>query len=142
MSEQNNYPNFEPNALGDLKKIARLPGMKAVAPNIAWGNEYKSWSLRKRLRYAERVAASMNHAADILQQERNDLIEVAKNQERQLKHATLSYTQQGDTMHTELGNADAEKQELYKEIVKLKDLTKRQAKEIIRLRKLDEDTRG
>ncbi len=127
MKEDSKYPDLEPDGLGDLKEIKRLPQMKSPAPQIRWGEEYKSWPVERRLSYAERLASSMNHAADLLQTERNKLLEVVKRQEEQLKQATEKYVEQGQVMHRELGAQDAEKQQLYAQIVeltaKVKELT-------------------
>jgi hypothetical protein len=120
--------------MGELKEIKRLPQMQKRAPNIQWGAEYKAWPLPRRLKYAERLASSMNHAADVLQTERNKLLEVVAHQEAQLKANTKAYVGQGEVMHKELGDADAEKQELYKKIVALKKQVKAQA---IRIKQLE-----
>jgi hypothetical protein len=132
MSEDNKYPNLNPpeGPMGDLKEIKHLPGMNN-AHQISWGDEYKSWPIERRLEYAEKLASSMNHAADILQKERDELIKVAVAAEAKLKSNIKSYVSQGELMHKELGAADAEKQVLYQEIVSLKsqvkDLTRRLA---------------
>lgn len=120
MSESTNYPDLEADTLGDLKKIIRLPRMQKIAPDIRWGAEYQSWPVEQRLSYAEKLASSMNHAADVLQQERNELLVILRRKEEQLKHSSKQYLSQGETMHRELGAQDAEKQVLYLEIVRLK----------------------
>jgi len=143
--------DFEPDTLGELKSIKRHRDMKVIAPNIAWGEEYNSWSVEKRLHRAERVAAAMNHAADVLQKERDALVETCKHQEAQLKNNTQQYTAQGELLHSRLGQENAEKQKLYEkilslkaaiksgvqkdeEVLRLKSLVERQAEEIRRLR--------
>ena len=130
MSKSAHYPDLPPDTLGELKKIERLPGMKRKAPKIRWGLEYMSWPVEKRLTYSENLTASMNHAADVLQGERNALIGVCKRQEQQLEQSQAQYVAQGETMHRELAAQDAEKQQLYQEIVKLKQEAKRRAKKI------------
>lgn len=132
MGEDNKYPNLNPpeGPMGDLKEIKHLPGMDNTH-QISWGDEYKSWPVEKRLEYAEKLASSMNHAADILQKERDELIKTMVQQDLKLKANVKSYLNQGELMHKELGAADAEKQVLYQEIVSLKsqvkDLTRRLA---------------
>jgi hypothetical protein len=129
--EDNKYTDIESleGGLGELKEIKRLPQMHRNAPQIRWGQEYLAWPVEKRLDFAEKLASSMNHAADILQQERNKLLEVVEKQKEQLKMNVESYMSQGRLIHKELGTADAEKQVLYQEIVSLKqqvkELTKR-----------------
>lgn len=137
MAEDKHYPDLEApkGSMGDLKKIVRLPRMEKCAPTIRWGNEYMSWSLQKRLSYAERLASAMNHAADVLQQERNKLIELAKEQEKQLEENVKKYTAQGEVLHKELSSIDEEKQKLYYQIVELTKQTNKQSKRIKQLEK-------
>jgi len=50
-------------------------------------------------------------------------------QELLVKNTTIQYGKQGDLMHHELGVADSEKQQLYKDIVRLQaDLKAKTAK--------------
>lgn len=116
--------------MGDLKEIKRIKGMSKHAPPISWGEEYRGWPIEQRLEYAEKLASAMNHAASVLQDERNKLIEVVKKQEEQLKHNANAYLSQGNLMHKELGSADVEKQQLYQEIVNLKQKTRVLAKRV------------
>lgn len=134
MPEDNKYPDLGPPpcGLGDLKEIHRYPGM-GQAHKISWGKDYLAWPIEKRLDYAEKLAASMNHAADVLQQERNKLLNVVAHQEAQLKSNAKSYLSQGDLMHKELGSADAEKQVLYQEIVQLKVQIKNLQAQVVEL---------
>jgi seryl-tRNA synthetase len=125
MTEPIDYPDLEPDGLGDLKSIRRTPQMKANAPQIAWGDEYKSWPIEKRLSYAERLASSMNHAAAVLQDERDRLSDVCHAQQVKVEQAAEQYLKQGDQMHEELARADAEKQILYAEIDEAKKTIKR-----------------
>lgn len=107
---------------GDVKKVERVPTKKVHM--IAWGEEYKSWPVERRLEFAEKLASSMNHAADLLQQERNELLKIARAQDEQLKANSKSFAGQGQLIHKELAAADAEKQTLYQEIVDLKQQIK------------------
>lgn len=137
----NHYPDFEPSPLGDLKDIKRTPEMAKRAPRIRWGDDYNSWSVEKRLGYAEALAASMNHAADILQQERNTLRDLAEHQEKLLRSWSQKHSEQGDLMTTELGSQNAQQQELYQTIVDLQKTIKEQAKTIKELQ-ADNDALG
>jgi hypothetical protein len=110
------YPDLPPDGLGDLQRIVRLPGMQPRAPAIRWGDAYLAWPLERRLHYAERLASAMNHAADILQRERDRLLATLRQQDAHLALTTQRYLDQGALMHRELAQADAEKQALYREI--------------------------
>jgi hypothetical protein len=127
--EGTHYPNIEPDGLGDLKRIKRLPGMRSKAPPIKWGADYQKLSLRRRLRYAENIASAMNHAADVIQTERQGLIEVARQQEKQIKQLAAELKNQGEIINSELTRANEEKQELLKKIVEQKH-------ELLRLERL------
>ncbi len=118
MGEETNYPDSPPDTLGDLKDIKRLPGMNNRS-KIKWGDEYRSWPIEKRLDYAERLAASMNNAASVLQDERNNLLEVARSQEKQLEQAKVTAHQSTQIMHQQIAQTAAEKQQLYNQIVQL-----------------------
>jgi len=122
MPEDNKYPDLPPppNGLGDLKEIKPIRGIRERAPQIRWGNEYMAWPIEKRLDYAEKLASSMNHAADILQQERAKMLVLIQNQEAQLKSNAVAYGNQGQLMHKELTSADAAKQKLLQENLDLK----------------------
>lgn len=119
IDEGTKYPDLEADGLGDLKEIRRINGIEVESkiPQIRWGRDYRSWPIEKRLRYAERLASAMNHAADVLQTDRNSLL--AKNAALEAKVILLEkmVAGQGATMHHELGLQDAEKQALYKQIV-------------------------
>ena len=119
MSDATQYPDLAPDGLGELKSIKRISGMKAIAPKIRWGDEYNAWPVDRRLDYAERLASAMNHAADVLQQERGKLLDVAKHQETLLEDGVAKYLAQGELMHRELGRANEQQQQLNRLIVQL-----------------------
>lgn len=121
----NQYPDSEPATLGALKSIKRISGMKVVAPTIKWGNDYKKWPIEKRLRYAERLAATMNHAADILQIDRNKLNVLIKEKEASLVQAIKSAQLADSMLQKQLTRDNAAKQVLNKRIVELTQLNKK-----------------
>ena len=118
--EGTHYPDLPPAVLGNLKKIERLPAMLDSPPKVRFGSEYLGWTLTKRLQYAEQLAHSMNHAADILQQERNALSVVAIHQEDQIKHLVGQFSQQSDLMAKLTGESNEAKQGFMREIVELR----------------------
>jgi hypothetical protein len=148
----NKYPDTTPADLSNLKEIKRLPRMRKVAPKIKWGDTYKGlvkdkakgrcWTDKDRLDYAERLASSMNHAADILQQERDKLLATVAHLEEQLKANAKAYKDQGNLMHSEIGAAGAEKQELYELIVTLRKHVKAQAIKVRTLTKQIKEMEG
>jgi len=99
----------------EIVSIKRIPSMNKHPPQIAWGAEYRKWPIGKRLSYAERLASSMNHAADVLQQERKALSDICKQMEQQIKAHIQRYAEQGALMTRQVNKANEEKQELYQE---------------------------
>lgn len=122
------YPDCDPDTLGDLKSIERLPAMKSPAPKISWGEDYKSRTVEERIEFSEKLANSMNHAADILQQERNGLLEVVEKQEVTIRRANKALEGQASMMQQELQTQNAKQQELNTLIVELQRTIKEQKK--------------
>jgi len=117
MTDEKSYPDFEALPFGGMRKIERLPRMERTPPDISWGREFESWPERMQLSYAKRLASTMNHAADILQGERNALIEVCERQERQIVSLREQLEHQNSMTHAQLQRVGAEKQPLYQQIV-------------------------
>lgn len=105
-------PDLPPHPFGGLKRIERLASMHQHAPKIKWGSDYQSWPIEKRLNHAERLAAAMNHAADVLQSERNELLKLVAHQEAQLKQSAVKYLEQGDLIHRQLQKASDKRHEM------------------------------
>jgi len=123
------YPDleFDPLYGGDCKTIRRIPGMRVPIPQIKWGDKYRSWPVERRLEFAEKLASAMNHAADVLQQEKVKLIEELKRKEEQLKSLLDKNSKLTEMMNRELAGASAEKQELAGEVVRLRGMLREQA---------------
>lgn len=119
-NDDNKYPDSPPDTLGELKEIRRLPAMSKHAPKIKWGDVYKTWSAKKQLKYAQDLASSMNHAADILQTERDELLVVCGNQNELITQLQSSYSQQSQITEHEITNQGGEQQKLFEEIVQIK----------------------
>lgn len=134
MGDPNDYPDCEPDGLGDLKSIKHTSGMRSPAPQIAWGDEYRGWPAEKRLSYAERLASAMNHAADVLQTERSQLLERLMAQEKRIESLEKMIASHGEVVNRELSAQDAEKQQLYAQIVDLDRALKEAKREMQVLR--------
>ena len=113
-----------PEGFKELKPIKDMAKM-GTAKRIKWGEEYREWPIGKQLGYAQRLAASMNHAADVMQKERNALLVIARHQEEQLKQAALRATERDGFMQTEFSRMDAEKQALMQTIIEKQDMIKK-----------------
>lgn len=94
------------------KEIKRTPNMRKVAPPITWGDKFNAMPIEDQLDRAKKVASAMNHAADVLQKERNNLLETCADQDRKIAHAQKIYLQQGELFHKQLQKENAKQQEL------------------------------
>ena len=63
-------------------------------PKIAWGDRYKMWPDAKKIKYLEELASSMNHAAFLIQNERDELNVLCERKEKMLN--TLSQNLDGN----------------------------------------------
>jgi hypothetical protein len=136
MIERNDYPDLDPDGLGDLHSIERIPSMRNIAPNISWGDDYKSWPIEKRLRFAERLASTMNHAADELQKDRARIIELAEAKELSLTAANEELSRLRTVVNGELGEANAREQRLAAELIKAQKEAKAHKREVERLQEM------
>jgi len=122
----NKYPDLEPDGLGDLKSIKAIKGMPGKnIPQIAWGEQFKAWPVQQQLSFAKKVASAMNHAADLLQKERDELLDICIKQERQIEALQKANLQGSQTAHAELQSQGEERQQLYKQIMELQSDNKR-----------------
>ena len=62
----------------DPKLVERHP------PKIKWGMLYQNSSDKEKIAYLEKLASSMNHAAHLIQEERNELGRLCELKEQQL----------------------------------------------------------
>ena len=109
-----------------FKKLEPVRGRRIIAPKIKWGDEYKSWSMKDQLSYAERVASSMNEAADLLQKERNELAKLLTEKEHKLVSSIKEINDLKRVVEQQITTSNEEKQELFVHIVKLQKTIKKQ----------------
>ncbi len=57
---------------------------KNKAPKIQWGDRYKMWPDVKKIKYLEELSSSMNHAAFLIQEERNELNVLCEKKEQMI----------------------------------------------------------
>lgn len=128
------YPNLIVKDAEGFKKLERIDQFKEgnTCPKIRWGSEYNKQSLRWRMKYAEGVASAMNHAADLLQKERNELLRTCRDQNtalealtRQLAEHTVQSTGLQTRANTKLQDANETIVEKQGEIRKLREAFQR-----------------
>lgn len=135
MSENNDYKNleFEGNADG----VSKLETLREELPDVSeirWGRKFEDWSDYKKIDYLKELASSLNHAAELLQNERNELLQLLRRKEDMIISLNERLEDQGVMLHRELQKAGAEKQELMQRVVELDRRVKKQQAKIEALR--------
>ena len=100
----------------------RLDGRAIVQhpPMIKWGTGYQRMTLRERIRYLERVASAMNHAAATIQGERDELNRLIALKEKQVQAAKIALDQNNDMIEREITKMNAERQRYNAAIAELR----------------------
>lgn len=92
---------------------------------IDFGADYKAWPARRKIDYLEKLASSMNQAADLMQKERDRAFAAAANFEKQIEAASKLHDVQNATMVKQLNASNAQKQEFLQQIESLKAALKK-----------------
>jgi len=90
------------------------------APKIKWGIEYVAWPPERKISYLEKLAASMNHAAFLIQNERNDIMELLIKKEQQIVSMKKALGQNNTMIQEQITAMNAERQKYNAAIVALK----------------------
>ncbi len=90
-------------------------------PKIKWGPIYRAMGMRRKIEYLEKLAATMNHAAYLIQEERNQWAELATKKEKQLLLMKEALDQNNSMIQGEITRMNEEKQKYLKAIKDLKD---------------------
>jgi len=104
------------------------PNIVSLAPpKIDWGDAYTSWGKEKKIEYLEKLANTMNHAAALIQHERNQLNDILTKKEAQLKSINGTLSQNNEMIQKEITTMNAMRRkfnarvsDLNKEIKELK----------------------
>lgn len=94
----------------DLKFISKGGRVKM----ISWGEDYKEWTLEKRLEYAEALASAMNDACDLIQKERNQYLKEKLELQAALLECDKNLSTQRLNNINSITKSNADKQELIK----------------------------
>lgn len=95
--------------------------MSKRPPKIKWGLEFQAWSLEKQNIYLKKLSASMNHAADLVQTERNALLLKVDTQDAIIVSLQTQAKQAQDSMQNVLIQTNDERQSFNKKVVELQD---------------------
>ena len=102
------------------------------APPISWTGEFDDLPQEKKIIYLKKLTSSLNHALDLMQEERNELAQVVKNQEATIENIETKLSVQASIMQQQLMNDNAEKEVMKQEAVKLKGELKKLKKDLER----------
>ncbi len=114
------------------KGFKRLP-VKLINPNppkIQWGKDYQNWNKASKIRYLEKLAATMNHAADLIQTERNKLMELLVQKEKQVEVMKKGLDQNNEMIQGQITDSNAKVQEASRKIILLNRKVRELEKEL------------
>ena len=89
-------------------------------PKIKWGAKYLGWSKGQQVKYLEKLACTMNHAASLIQTERNALLKKMDVKEAQVVKLQESLNQNNAMLQSEVTKMNEMKQKFNEEYSKLK----------------------
>jgi len=104
-------------------------------PKIRFGSEFEDWPDGRKITYLKELSSSMNHAADLLQKERNLLLEKVSRLEEQVKNADESLLIQKGIVITNITASNEERQSFIEKIRDLQGRAKKDAQTIEDLRR-------
>ena len=114
-------------------KVEKLKMPKTPAPQIDFGKDFEEFDDKRKIRYLKKLSSAMNHAADIIQKERDTLLQEIQVFMKAADHADQAVGIQKDIVVKAITNHNAEKQDLIKRIQELETEAKVQDKLIKRL---------
>jgi hypothetical protein len=89
------------------------------APKIQWGDKFQAMPDADKILYLKRLASTMNHAAYLIQNERNQLLDLMEKKELQLEAMKRSIEQNNEMIQGQITEMNANKQEYHKKIASL-----------------------
>jgi len=88
-------------------------------PKIKWGMKYQEWNDQEKIAFLEKFGSSMNHAAALIQGERNELGKLCELKEQQLMQQQKTVDQVGKMMEQEITRMNSMRQSYNAEIARL-----------------------
>lgn len=101
-------------------KDLNYPKTGAVsAPQIDFGCEFEDWDDARKIRYLKKLSSAMNHATDLIQQERDSLLNECNTMKLSIENADKALSIQKSIVHKAITEYNAEKQNLISRIQEL-----------------------
>jgi len=83
--------------------------ISATPPKIKWGKIYQALDDKDKIAYLEKMASTMNHAAFLIQEERNELGELCQLKEEQLEKMSEAMVQNDTMLHGKITKMNEER---------------------------------
>lgn len=114
-------------------KVEKLKMPDTPAPQIDFGQDFEDFDDARKIRYLKKLSSAMNHAADVIQQERNQLLKDMAVALKSVENADQAVAIQKDIVVRAITAHNSEKQDLIKRIQELETEAKVQDKLIKRM---------
>lgn len=82
----------------------------AKPPKILWGKIYQASSNEEKIEYLEKLASTMNHAASLIQDERNQLNVLCELKEQQIEKLKDAMDANNNMLQSEITKINEERQ--------------------------------
>ena len=96
-----------------------LPEKPGLAPQINWGQDFENFDDKRKIIYLKKLCSALNHAADLIQQERDELLKKCHSLNEQLKNSDNSVSIRKDIYTKAITDHNEEKQNLIKRLQEL-----------------------
>jgi hypothetical protein len=88
-------------------------------PRIKWGELYKQFTDAEKIEYLEKLASTMNHAAYLIQGERDEVLTLCGLKEQQLEKLSSSMGKNDSMVQSEIMKMNEERQSFNKHVAEL-----------------------
>lgn len=96
--------------------------LKPNPPKIKWSDLYKNeWGQDKKIKYLEKLASAMNHAAAQIQQQRDWFSDMCSKKEKQIEAYKVECEQNNALLQSEITRMNEDRQLYNKAIADLND---------------------
>lgn len=109
-----------PKELPEGFKKFQLKRGQHIAPKINWGTDYLGWPPERKIEYLEKLSYTMNHAADMMQQDRNRLSDLLYLKERLINQLNADKQALQQTLERNITEHNLEKNTLAEEVVAMR----------------------
>jgi hypothetical protein len=102
----------------------KLDTVEPNPPKVTWGVKFLEMEPADQIAYLKKLASAMNHAAFLIQEERNQLLELCRKQEAQIKLQQEAVDKNNQMLQQEVSSMNEKRQVFNKEIARLNALVR------------------